>query len=161
MPGYGRSVPTGRHTALINVQNPVPGLKAWAVLLTASRVAQSNLCIKRYSYGSIYESQSFCYLTAAKFVINLFFQSLMPSMKRNYTIEKLSTRLALLVLAVGFASLGFLSFLNRPLEPADTGLISVTTYSIIGSTVGVLVGLTFLTAALVFARPLRREGWDR
>ena len=82
-------------------------------------------------------------------------------MKRNYYIEKLSTRLALLVLAVGFASLGFLSFLNRPLEPTATGLISETTYSIIGSTVGVLVGVTFLTAALIFAGPLRREGWGR
>jgi uncharacterized membrane protein len=80
----------------------------------------------------------------------------MLTMKRNYYFEKISTRLALLVLAVGFASLGFLSFLNRPLEPAATGLISASTYSIIGSTVGVLVGLTFLTAALVFAGPLRR-----
>jgi hypothetical protein len=85
----------------------------------------------------------------------------MPTMKRNYTIEKLSTRLALLVLAVGFGSLGFLSFLNRPLEPTASGLISETTYSILGSTIGVLVGMTFLAAALVFAGPLRREGWDR
>jgi uncharacterized membrane protein len=82
----------------------------------------------------------------------------MPTMERKYHIERLSTRLALLILAVGFASLGFLSFLNRPLEAAATGLISETTYSIIGSTVGVLVGMTFLTAALVFAGPLRRRG---
>ena len=79
-------------------------------------------------------------------------------MERKYHIERLSTRLALLILAVGFASLGFLSFLKRPLEATATGLISETTYSIIGSTVGVLVGVTFLTAALVFAGPLRRRG---
>jgi hypothetical protein len=81
----------------------------------------------------------------------------MQRMKRNFYIEKLSTRLALLVLAVGFASLGFLSFINRPLEANETGLISDTTYSIVGSTIGVLVGIIFLTAALVFAGPLRRE----
>ena len=78
-------------------------------------------------------------------------------MKRNFYIQKLSTRLALLILAVGFASLGFLSFMNRPLEANETGLFSDATYSIIGSTIGVLVGITFLTAALVFAGPLRRE----
>lgn len=81
----------------------------------------------------------------------------MQTMKRNFCIENLSTRLALLILAVGFGSLGFLSFINRPLEANQTGLVSETTYSIIGSTIGILVGITFLTAALVFAGPLRRE----
>ncbi|MBV8414231.1 MAG: hypothetical protein JO251_03370 [Verrucomicrobia bacterium] len=81
---------------------------------------------------------------------------MIPTVKRNFYIQKLSTRLALLILAVGFASLGFLSFINRPLGANETGLISDATYSIIGSTIGVLVGITFLTA-LVFAGPLRRE----
>jgi len=81
----------------------------------------------------------------------------MPTKKKNRSIERLLTHLALLVLAAGFASLGLFSFINRPVELTPTGLISETTYSIIGSTIGVLVGMTFLAAALVFAGPLRRK----
>ena len=78
-------------------------------------------------------------------------------MKIPKPLEKWSTALGLVVLAVGFISLGFLSFANSHPENAATGLFSETTYSIVGSSIGVLVGGTFLVAAILFAGTLRRE----
>jgi formate-dependent nitrite reductase membrane component NrfD len=78
-------------------------------------------------------------------------------MKIRKPLEKWSTALGLVVLAVGFISLGFLSFINSYPENAATGFFSETTYSIVGSSIGVLVGGTFLVAAILFAGRLRRE----
>ena len=78
-------------------------------------------------------------------------------MKISKPLEKWSTGLGLFVLAVGFISLGFLSFINSHPEDAATGLFSEATYAIVGSSIGVLVGGTFLVAAILFAGTLRRE----
>lgn len=70
-------------------------------------------------------------------------------------MERLLTLIALLVLAVGFVSLGLLSLTNeRPEDPA-TVLFSETTSAVIGSTISILVGAIFLAAAL---RVRLREG---
>jgi hypothetical protein len=78
-------------------------------------------------------------------------------MKISKPLEKWSTGLGLFVLAVGFISLGFLSFINSHPEDAATGLFSEATYAIVGSSIGVLVGGTFLAAAILFTGTLRRE----
>jgi hypothetical protein len=70
--------------------------------------------------------------------------------------EQFSIGVGLLVLAVGFSSLGFLSFINRHPEDPATGLFSESTYSIIGSSISILLGATFLATALLFARTILR-----
>lgn len=81
--------------------------------------------------------------------------------------KRFSTGVGLLVLAVGFSALGFLSLINRHPEDAATGFFSEATYSIIGSSISILVGATFLVAAILFAATLLREkrplapGWRK
>jgi hypothetical protein len=75
----------------------------------------------------------------------------------NWQFKGLSTGFVLFVLAAGFTSLGFLSFLNRQPESATTDFISETTYSIIGGSISILVGGTFLTAAILSAGTLLRR----
>ena len=76
---------------------------------------------------------------------------------RKESTKKALPGIGLLVLAAGFTSLGFLSFVN--IHPADTGtgLFSEATYSIVGSSIGFLVGMTFLAAAVLFVGTLRKR----
>jgi len=69
-------------------------------------------------------------------------------MKTPNRLQKLSTSLCLVILALGFSALGFVSFISK--QPACTGSIfsAEHTYSLIGSTFSVLVGATFLVAAI-------------
>lgn len=78
-------------------------------------------------------------------------------MKMPTQIAKLSTSAALLFLAIGFASLGFLSFLNRNPEDAANRLVLETTYSIAGSLISILVGAIFLAIAVLFTVTLRQR----
>jgi hypothetical protein len=70
-------------------------------------------------------------------------------MKIPWHFKRFSTGVGLLVLAVGFTSLGFLSLINKHAEDAATGLFSEATYSIIGSSLSILVGAPFLAAAVL------------
>jgi hypothetical protein len=78
-------------------------------------------------------------------------------MKMPKHLEKLSTGAGLLVLGIGFASLGILSFINGPAEGAATGLFFDATYSVVGSLISILVGATFFTIAVLFAATLHRR----
>jgi hypothetical protein len=71
-------------------------------------------------------------------------------MKTQNRLRRLSISLSLVILALGFSALGFVSFINT--QPGQTSSIfSVEhTYSLIGSTFSVLVGTTFLVAAITF-----------
>jgi hypothetical protein len=68
----------------------------------------------------------------------------------------LSTGLGLFILAVGFSSLGLLTFVNRPPKNGVAGFFSEDTYSIIGSSFSILVGAAFLVATILFAGTLLR-----
>jgi len=78
-------------------------------------------------------------------------------MKIPAHLEKLVTGIGLLVLAAGFTSLGFLSFINMHPEDAGTGLFSEATFSVVGSSISLLIGATFLVAAVLFAGTLRKR----
>jgi hypothetical protein len=78
-------------------------------------------------------------------------------MKIPRHLDKLSTSAGLLVLALGFTSLGFLSFIGRHPEDAANGLFFEATYSIVGSLISILVGATFLAIAVLFTGTLRRR----
>jgi len=71
-------------------------------------------------------------------------------MKTPNRLRTLSISLSLVILALGFSALGFVSFIKT--EPGYTSSIfSVEhTYSLIGSTFSLLVGATFLVAAITF-----------
>ena len=79
------------------------------------------------------------------------------AMKIPRHLDKLSTGAGLLVLAIGFASLGFLSITNRHLEDAENGLFFDSTYTIVGSFLSILLGATFLAIAVLFTATLRRR----
>jgi hypothetical protein len=71
-------------------------------------------------------------------------------MKTPSQLRKISVSLSLVILALGFAALGFVLFLNA--EPGySSGIFSVErVYSLIGSTLSVLVGAAFLFAVITF-----------
>src|SRR6516225_80228 len=79
-------------------------------------------------------------------------------MKRPGRFERFLSGVALLVLAVGFTALGFLSFINNHPENVVIGLFSEAAYSIIGSSISIMVGATFLTAAVRF---LETDLWQQ
>ena len=70
-------------------------------------------------------------------------------MKAPNRLQRLSISLCLVILALGFASLGFVSLINK--QSDCTGILSAEhTYSLIGSTFSLLVSATFLVAAIAF-----------
>jgi hypothetical protein len=71
-------------------------------------------------------------------------------MKTPRHFEKLSTSAGLLALGAGFVSLGGLSFMNRHLEDAGSGLSLDSAYPIIGSLISILLGCAFFAIALLF-----------
>jgi hypothetical protein len=72
-------------------------------------------------------------------------------------MKQFSIGLVLVLLAAGFISLGFLSFVRRQPESAINDLCSEATYSIIGGSMSILVGGTFLAAAILFTAMLLRR----
>jgi hypothetical protein len=80
------------------------------------------------------------------------------AMKTPRHFEKLSTSAGLLVLGTGFVSLGGLSFINRHLEDAGSGLSLDSAYPIVGSLISILLGCAFFgIALLVMARRCDKE----
>jgi hypothetical protein len=73
------------------------------------------------------------------------------AMNRPSRLREMSTGVGLLVLALGFSSLGILSLLKRYPENAADGLFAESTY-FIGSFLSLLVGVTFLVTAVLFLK---------
>src|SRR5271166_3499762 len=69
--------------------------------------------------------------------------------------KKLSTGIALLMLALGFTSLGLLAFINKHPEGAADTPFSETIYSVVGSATSILLGATFLVVAVLSTGTLR------
>jgi hypothetical protein len=82
-------------------------------------------------------------------------------MRTQNQLRRLSVSLSLVILALGFSVLGFVSFMST-LPSQTSSIFSVEhIYSLIGSTFSVLVGTTFLVAAITF-RGVRHgslKGW--
>jgi hypothetical protein len=75
----------------------------------------------------------------------------------RWQFKEFFTGLVLVLLAAGFTSLGFLSFVKRQPESAINDFFSEATYSLIGGSISILVGGTFLAAAILFAGILFRR----
>jgi hypothetical protein len=71
-------------------------------------------------------------------------------MKAPNHLRTLATSLSLIILALGFSGLGFISFLNNQPNHAGSIFSAENAYSLLGSSFSVLVGTTFLVAAIVF-----------
>jgi hypothetical protein len=71
-------------------------------------------------------------------------------MKTPNQLRTLATSLSLVILALGFFALGLISFINK--QPNYTsGIFSAeNAYSFLGGSFSILVGATFLFAALSF-----------
>ena len=75
----------------------------------------------------------------------------------RWQFRQFFTGLVLVLLAAGFTSLGFLSFVKRQPESTINDFFSEATYSIIGGSISILVGGTFLAAAILFGGMLLRR----
>ena len=73
-------------------------------------------------------------------------------MKSQRRLQKISARISLVILTLGFSFLGLLSFVNKP--QADLATVSCvdSASSIAGSAASLLAGTTFLVASCVFWR---------
>jgi hypothetical protein len=71
-------------------------------------------------------------------------------MRTPNRLRKFSISLSLVILAFGFLALGFVSLLSTRTGLASSLFSVEHAYSLIGSTFSVLVGATFLFAAIVF-----------
>ena len=80
-------------------------------------------------------------------------------MKTPNQLRTLATSLSLVILALGFSALGFISFISKQLSYTSGIFSAENAYSFIGGSFSVLVGMIFLFAAIsltvVRSRPER------
>jgi hypothetical protein len=72
-------------------------------------------------------------------------------MKMLNRLRTLSTTLSLIILALGFSAIGFVPLINKT-GSTISAFSAENAYSLIGSGFSVLVGFTFLVAAVSFRR---------
>jgi hypothetical protein len=76
-------------------------------------------------------------------------------MKMLNQLRTLSTSLSLIILALGFSALGFVSLINK--SGCTVSIFSAeNAYSLIGSGFSILVGATFLVAAISYKKSASR-----
>jgi hypothetical protein len=69
---------------------------------------------------------------------------------QNKWLERTSTSISMVILALGFATLGLVSFRTKYQEGATNGLPFENAFSMIGSAISILIGATFLVAAYFY-----------
>ena len=77
-------------------------------------------------------------------------------MKRQRHLQKISAGISLVILSLGFSSLGLLSFCNKPHANLANVPCVDSAYRIAGSAASLLAGTTFVVASCVY---WRRYGW--
>jgi hypothetical protein len=71
-------------------------------------------------------------------------------MKISKNLNKISTSGSLVILALGFAALGFLSFTSKYHAGEINSMSSDNALSVIGSTISIVLGVTFLVVACLY-----------
>jgi hypothetical protein len=71
-------------------------------------------------------------------------------MKTQRNLQSISTGMSLLVLALGFSSLGILSFIGTYQDSAVYGFSFPDTYSLVGSAISMIAGVTSLLGAFLY-----------
>jgi hypothetical protein len=75
-------------------------------------------------------------------------------MRISSSFKHHSTGISLVILAIGFVSLGLLELINRPQRDFAAGTLLENNGSVIGSIVSIFAGAIFLVAALIYwSRP--------
>ena len=87
-------------------------------------------------------------------------QTLKP-MKTPNRLRTLSISLSLVILALGFSTLGLISFLNKPSSVASGFFSMENAYAFVGSSFSVLVGTIFLVAAISITFKGVKSGSER
>jgi hypothetical protein len=72
-------------------------------------------------------------------------------MKMLNRLRTLSTTLSLIILALGFSAIGFVPLLNKS-GSTVSAFSAENAYSLVGSGFSVLIGVTFLVAAVSFRK---------
>ena len=72
-------------------------------------------------------------------------------MKTSQQIQKISAGLSLMLLAIGFTLMGFMSILHQPIS-ADAFEVGSTMSTLIGGCVSMAAGSIFSFAALIYWR---------
>ena len=72
-------------------------------------------------------------------------------MKTSQQIQKISTGISLMILALGFTLMGFMAILHQPLS-TEALEVGSTMCSLIGGCAGMATGSIFSFAALVYCR---------
>jgi hypothetical protein len=140
--GFGHISPwQSKHLFFVGVRSPTDQLQVIALLpcqlqhLRMERISASNVQIPVQQSSAV------------------------KQMKTQRYLQKISTGISLVVLGLGFSSLGLLSFVNKP----QAGLANVpcmdSASCIAGSAASLLAGTTFLVATCVYwGRGNRRSG---
>jgi uncharacterized membrane protein YidH (DUF202 family) len=69
---------------------------------------------------------------------------------QNNWLEKTSTSISMVILGLGFATIGLVSFTTRLQGDVINGRPFENAFSMIGSTISILIGATFLIAAYFY-----------
>ena len=69
---------------------------------------------------------------------------------QNKWLEKISTSISMVILALGFATLGLVSFTTKHQGGVTNGLPFENAFPMIGSIISILIGATFLIAAYFY-----------
>ena len=69
---------------------------------------------------------------------------------QNNWLEKTSTSISMVILALGFATLGLVSFTTKYQEGVANGLPFENAFSMISGTISILIGTTFLVVAYLY-----------
>jgi len=77
-----------------------------------------------------------------------------PTMKTSQAFQKISVRVSLFILAIGFSSIGLMSLIHQPLS--DDSLAFSAMSSVIGGWASIAVASVFIFAALLH---VRRHSW--
>jgi hypothetical protein len=77
-----------------------------------------------------------------------------PTMKTSQDFQKISARVSLFILALGFSSIGLMSLIHQPLLGDSLAFSAMS--CVIGGWASIAVASVFLFAALLY---LRRPSW--
>jgi hypothetical protein len=73
-----------------------------------------------------------------------------PAMKTSQNLQKISAGVSLLILALGFSSLGLMSLIHQPFSADSLALSAIS--CVIGGWASIAVASAFLFAALIYLR---------
>jgi hypothetical protein len=72
------------------------------------------------------------------------------AVKTRRCLTKISTSISLVILTLGFSLLGILTFINSNREGIITAVSFENRFAVVGSSISIVLGVTFLVAASIY-----------